>query len=178
MCIIVARELSLVKKNVVFCNVYASNNEVKRRSLWNFLKASQISLPVPWCLGGDFNTILDPSERREGIPKMGSIRSFNDFILGAKVIDLLVQEDKEMMEDARVGWSECLVSGSYGFKLFSNLKAVKMKLKAWQLWKKRNSSSFKALEDKLARVDNRVVTDGWSLALREEQLAIILEMWK
>ncbi|KAK3199552.1 hypothetical protein Dsin_022967 [Dipteronia sinensis] len=87
-CIILVGELFSVKKYVAFCNVYAPNFENERRSLWDFLVVSQGSLQVPWCLGRDFNTILDPSKRNSGLINMGSIWFFNDFILKAQVIDL------------------------------------------------------------------------------------------
>ncbi|KAK3172180.1 hypothetical protein Dsin_033161 [Dipteronia sinensis] len=42
-----------------------------------------------WCIGGDFNTVLDPLERRGGgVCNMGSVRSFCSFVLRARVVDL------------------------------------------------------------------------------------------
>ncbi|KAK3219607.1 hypothetical protein Dsin_013577 [Dipteronia sinensis] len=95
MCIIVAGELINAKKEVVLYNVYASNNEMERRPLWNFIVVSHGSPPMPWCIGEDFNTILNTIlytiERKGGTRNTCSIRSFNNFILRAKVIDLQVQ---------------------------------------------------------------------------------------
>ncbi|KAK2661991.1 hypothetical protein Ddye_000565 [Dipteronia dyeriana] len=51
-----------LKKEVPFCNIYATNQEAERKALWDFILTVQTSLPVPWCLEGDFNTILDPYE--------------------------------------------------------------------------------------------------------------------
>lgn len=51
------------KRCIVFCNVYALNLENERRELWDFLLRAQGSLSLPWCIGGDFNTMLDALER-------------------------------------------------------------------------------------------------------------------
>ncbi|KAK3199335.1 hypothetical protein Dsin_022750 [Dipteronia sinensis] len=99
-CIIVAGEVVSSKKTVAFCNVYASNIEIERKSLWNFIELSQGSLTVLWCIRGDFNTILDPSERSGGLCNMGSIRSFNNFMLRTQVIDLPAQ-------GSAFTWSNC-----------------------------------------------------------------------
>ncbi|KAK2652393.1 hypothetical protein Ddye_012249 [Dipteronia dyeriana] len=61
--IIFAGELVALKKEAVFCNIYASNEERERKHLWDFLYTTQTAFPMPWCLGGDFNAILNPSER-------------------------------------------------------------------------------------------------------------------
>ena len=80
-CIIIAGLLVKMKKCMVFCNVYAANSEKDRNELWNFILQAQNSLPFPWCIGGDFNTVLNPLERRGSTCNMGSIRNFNAFIL-------------------------------------------------------------------------------------------------
>ncbi|KAK3189155.1 hypothetical protein Dsin_028716 [Dipteronia sinensis] len=49
------------------------------------------SFPVPWCFGGDFNSVLDPSERSGGVCLLNSLKNFNAFVLKAKVVDLLMQ---------------------------------------------------------------------------------------
>ena len=58
-CIIVSGLLIKIKKVVNFCNVYAVNQEVGRRELWQFILNTQSSLSGPWVIGGDFNTVLD-----------------------------------------------------------------------------------------------------------------------
>ena len=62
-CIIIAGELITKKEVVVFCNVYAANVETERKGLWDFILQAQTALPFPWCIGGDFNTVLAASER-------------------------------------------------------------------------------------------------------------------
>ncbi|KAK3222042.1 hypothetical protein Dsin_009067 [Dipteronia sinensis] len=73
---------------VVFCNIYAASVERERRELWGFLLSSQSSFLMPWCIGGDFNTVLHPSERKGGIYNMSFVNSFNAFVLQARVVDL------------------------------------------------------------------------------------------
>ncbi|KAK2648769.1 hypothetical protein Ddye_016258 [Dipteronia dyeriana] len=86
--IILAGELVILKKEAAFYNIYASNEERERKQLWDFLYTTQTTFSMPWCLSGDFNAILNPSERKGGESAVGSIRSFNEFILKAKVVDI------------------------------------------------------------------------------------------
>ncbi|KAK2655357.1 hypothetical protein Ddye_008409 [Dipteronia dyeriana] len=87
-CIIVSGELRKLKKEVVFCNVYAANVERERKDLWEFILNAQASLPGPWVIGGDFNTVINSSERKGGSGSSGSMRNFKDFIFRAIVIDI------------------------------------------------------------------------------------------
>ena len=86
------KELVRLKNEMIFCNVYAPNVEAKRRLLWDFLVGSQATFQMPWCIDRDFNSILDPSEQRgRGVYFKEAIKSFNEFILRARVVDLLMQ---------------------------------------------------------------------------------------
>ena len=49
--IIVSGVLLKLKKEVVFCNLYAVNLEHERVELWRFIMNAQISLPGPWVIG-------------------------------------------------------------------------------------------------------------------------------
>ncbi|KAK3227162.1 hypothetical protein Dsin_007024 [Dipteronia sinensis] len=60
--------------------------ESERKELWDFIVNITRSFSMPWCLGGDFNTVLDPSERKCGECNMGSARNFNLFISRAKPV--------------------------------------------------------------------------------------------
>ncbi|KAK3193893.1 hypothetical protein Dsin_025203 [Dipteronia sinensis] len=86
--IIIVGELRALKQEAVFCNIYASNDENERKTLWDFLIDIQATFPILWCLGGNFNTILNPTERKGGQCAAGSKKSFNEFILKAKVVDI------------------------------------------------------------------------------------------
>ncbi|KAK3225737.1 hypothetical protein Dsin_005599 [Dipteronia sinensis] len=67
-------------------------NEILKRELADVERfKAQGSLSCPWVLGGDFNTVLEPLERIGGPCSMSSLKSFNDFILKARVVDIPMQ---------------------------------------------------------------------------------------
>ena len=70
------------------CNVYASCVEAERKLLWDEIVNAMSSFSIPWILGGDFNSVLDESERKGVCDCRGSIRSFRDFLSRALVVDL------------------------------------------------------------------------------------------
>ncbi|KAK3213080.1 hypothetical protein Dsin_017786 [Dipteronia sinensis] len=73
---------------MVFCNVYRANVEAEWKELWDYLVGVQNSFSLPWCFGGDFNMVLDPSEKKGESCNMVSIRNFNSFVLQSKVVDI------------------------------------------------------------------------------------------
>ncbi|KAK2650230.1 hypothetical protein Ddye_017719 [Dipteronia dyeriana] len=87
-CIILVGILLKVNKKIVICNVYAPSIESDRRDLWNFILFNMQSFKAPWCVGGYFNTVLEPSERVGVGFHMGSIRSFRSFVFQANVVDI------------------------------------------------------------------------------------------
>ncbi|KAK3206948.1 hypothetical protein Dsin_020994 [Dipteronia sinensis] len=52
---------------------------------------AQGSFSIPWVLGGDFNTVLEQSERLGGPCIMSALKSFNEFTLKAKMVDIPMQ---------------------------------------------------------------------------------------
>ncbi|OIT21290.1 hypothetical protein A4A49_35793 [Nicotiana attenuata] len=48
--------------------VYAKCNANERKDLWCSLKDTHMLIDGPWCIGGDFNAILDPDEKQGGRP--------------------------------------------------------------------------------------------------------------
>ncbi|KAK3229957.1 hypothetical protein Dsin_001838 [Dipteronia sinensis] len=89
-CIILVGELRNLKKEVVFCNVYAASIESERKDLREFLHVTQQTFQAPWFVGGDFNTVLDSTERFDVSYDMCSIIRFNNFILKIRVVDILL----------------------------------------------------------------------------------------
>ncbi|KAK3184731.1 hypothetical protein Dsin_032017 [Dipteronia sinensis] len=65
-CIILSGVLTSINKEIVICNVYASNKEKERVEMWRFILRAQFSLSGAWIIEGDFNTVLDPNERKGG----------------------------------------------------------------------------------------------------------------
>lgn len=90
-CIILAGDLVKQGKEVCFCNVYALNVEKDMVDLWNFILNAQISFLIPWCIGGDFNTVLCEAEGKYGEINSGLMKSFNIFVVHAMVIDIPLQ---------------------------------------------------------------------------------------
>ncbi|KAK3221691.1 hypothetical protein Dsin_008716 [Dipteronia sinensis] len=59
-CIIMVGELIGVKQEMGSCNIYAANVERERKELWDYVIDAQKIFPLPWVIGGDFNSVLDP----------------------------------------------------------------------------------------------------------------------
>ena len=89
--VVLISELTVVRNDVAFCNIYASNFENERKELWSSITNAQKSFLIPWCIGGDFNSVLNPSERVGVGCNMSLVKNFNAFVLEAKVVDLPLQ---------------------------------------------------------------------------------------
>ncbi|KAK2642442.1 hypothetical protein Ddye_024205 [Dipteronia dyeriana] len=90
-CIILMGELVNLKQDAVFCNVYDPNFETERVKMLEHLIDTQAVLPLPWCIGGDFNSVLDLAKRRGGVCNISFIRNFGEFIRKTKVVDIPTQ---------------------------------------------------------------------------------------
>ncbi|KAK3218959.1 hypothetical protein Dsin_012929 [Dipteronia sinensis] len=84
-------ELVTLKKEIVICNIYATNLEEDRVVLWDFIMANIRKSVVPWFFGGDFNVILEASEKSGGPPIRSHIRHFRKFIEDAMLVNLPMQ---------------------------------------------------------------------------------------
>ncbi|KAK3222941.1 hypothetical protein Dsin_009966 [Dipteronia sinensis] len=169
-CIIIAGELVKEAREVVLCNVYAANTENEREQLWEFILRAQILLPGQWCIGGDFNTVLDQSERKGDSCNMKSIRNL-------QIFSLTSEDNKDLMQDAMVGWRNSKPKGSLSFVMSSNLKASKNQVKRWLSTNKVVSFSSKDCKNWLRKVETMACSDGWTEKFRSERLAILKEMW-
>lgn len=68
--------------------VYAKCSRAERQVLWSQLQQLS-SIETPWLVGGDFNTILRPSEKRGGLaPDYGSIQDFHECMLGSNLSEI------------------------------------------------------------------------------------------
>ncbi|KAK0599556.1 hypothetical protein LWI29_006326 [Acer saccharum] len=104
-CIILVGVLNKFNRKVVLCNVYAPVVEKDRRDIWGFILQVQQSLSIPWCIGGDFNTVLNEAERKGGEFNKWSAAAFNNFMLQAKVIDIPLRGGDFTWSNNRVGGS-------------------------------------------------------------------------
>ncbi|KAI0498287.1 hypothetical protein KFK09_021528 [Dendrobium nobile] len=69
--------------------VYAATSRSSRRNLWDQIANFQNICTLPWLVGGDFNTIINPSERVGGLhPNYHSMDDFNDMIMNCNLIDI------------------------------------------------------------------------------------------
>ncbi|KAK2635808.1 hypothetical protein Ddye_030600 [Dipteronia dyeriana] len=134
-CIILAEVLVNLNKEVVLCNIYAPTVAKERRELWDFILQAQTSFPIPWVIGGDFNTVFDQSERVGVGLNLGDMESFRRFILQAQVIDIPL-----------IGWVNCNEKGFKGVVLRHKLKACKIRIKIWLVMHRKPEASSKVLE--------------------------------
>ncbi|XP_070036365.1 uncharacterized protein LOC142166978 [Nicotiana tabacum] len=65
-------------KGLYVTAVYAKCTVVERKDLWSSIDNINMIIDGPWCIGGDFNVIMDPDEKLGGRPHRAH-RSF-DFV--------------------------------------------------------------------------------------------------
>ncbi|XP_070022131.1 uncharacterized protein [Nicotiana sylvestris] len=69
--------------------VYAKYNANERQDLWCSLENTHMMIDGPWCIGGDFNVILDPAEKQGGRPhRMYKSLDFSSCMDNCEVKDL------------------------------------------------------------------------------------------
>ncbi|XP_070005613.1 uncharacterized protein [Nicotiana sylvestris] len=69
--------------------VYAKCTPEERRELWNSLELTNLQVNGPWCIGGDFNVILDPDEKKGGKPhRINKSLEFSTCMDNCGMIDL------------------------------------------------------------------------------------------
>lgn len=60
-----------------------------QRRLWSLLENLDRSLNLPWVVMGDFNDVLNSSQKRGGLaPSIGRCMSLNSMILSCRLLDL------------------------------------------------------------------------------------------
>ncbi|KAK3211656.1 hypothetical protein Dsin_016362 [Dipteronia sinensis] len=70
------------------------------------------------------------------------------------------------------------VKGSKGKLLFAKANTAKVKMKKWIAAGSKAGSSTKALESKLAELEDISKRDIWTQTIRDEQLQVISDLWK
>ena len=76
--------------------VYGYNTAEMRRSLWTELKMLTHGVSEPWIIIGDFNAVLSPKDRLDGVPvTLNEIKDFEECVkdmgITEKVIIILGQ---------------------------------------------------------------------------------------
>lgn len=69
-------------------NIYAPNDVVKRRFLWDSLGRLKTHYSNPWCLGGNFNEIRYISERKGCSRRERGMNDFNGLVDQLNLVDL------------------------------------------------------------------------------------------
>ncbi|XP_028126752.1 uncharacterized protein LOC114323369 [Camellia sinensis] len=72
----------------VIVNIYAPNEVLGRKKLWDSLVCLQPHFPNPWCVGGDFNKIRLLSERKGCSRRERGMKEFNEFVEQLELSDL------------------------------------------------------------------------------------------
>lgn len=78
-------------KHNTFCAtfIYGEPDQSKRKDIWDKLADISKDREAPWFLTGDFNEILDSSEKRGGPQRAeGSFSAFHSFLSGSDLFDL------------------------------------------------------------------------------------------
>jgi hypothetical protein len=83
-----------------FSGVYGPLRAVERRLMWEELAGVSAWWDVPWCVGGDFNTVRYPSKRVGSSSFSPSMQDFLEFISSMGFIDL-------PLEGGTTTWSNC-----------------------------------------------------------------------
>ncbi|KAG6776172.1 hypothetical protein POTOM_019678 [Populus tomentosa] len=68
--------------------VYAPNDGSLKKKLWEYLANFKTSVSKPWCLAGDFNETLFPSDRKGGSRISSAMISFKNCIDCCELIEL------------------------------------------------------------------------------------------
>ncbi|KAL7254795.1 hypothetical protein ACSBR1_009026 [Camellia fascicularis] len=94
--------------NCTILNVYASNDMLKRRSLWELLFSLKSFYIHPWCIGGDFNEVKNIGERKGCVTSEVGMKNFGDFIEKIEAVDLPMLGRKYTWDSSQDGvrWSK------------------------------------------------------------------------
>ncbi|XP_028062229.1 uncharacterized protein LOC114265607 [Camellia sinensis] len=83
--------LSGISSNCFQCtlvNIYALNEVLRRRQLWDSLVSICQHFPNPWCMGGDFNEIRYMGERKGCSSRERGMKDFNEFVEKLELTDM------------------------------------------------------------------------------------------
>ena len=70
--------------------IYAPIDGTLKKELWDYLITFKDSVSTPWCLAGDFNETLSPSDRKGGSKVSASMSRFKQCIDSCELLDLLL----------------------------------------------------------------------------------------
>ncbi|RVW39404.1 hypothetical protein CK203_099504 [Vitis vinifera] len=114
----------------IFSGVYGPVIGSKRKNFWEELGAIRGLWEDPWYIGGDFNVVRYPEERRNALRLTTDMRRFSQVIgeLGLRDIPLAGDGFKDLV---RSWWNGYSVEGYSSHCIAEKLKALKKDLKKW-----------------------------------------------
>ncbi|XP_021975486.1 uncharacterized protein LOC110870609 [Helianthus annuus] len=192
-----------VALNVV--NVYASQSVSAKQVVWNELLEAMEDLPGMWVVGGDFNAVRDPSERRNS--RFNNLRAsnFNNFILNSGLIEYDLKGRSDSLRNfggkpfrvfnswlEKEGYKEAVEKSLEGFNFISpsdlvliqKLAAIRNGIKVWrdEIKKKEGEAVNRALEELEeleSNMESREVTEEEEWAyLENKKLLMEIERGK
>ena len=78
----------------MFTGVYGPVVDSSRESFWEELGSVRGLWNIPWCVGGDFNVIRFPCERRKGGRMSSFMRRFSEVLEELELRDIPLQVAK------------------------------------------------------------------------------------
>ncbi|KAK3224850.1 hypothetical protein Dsin_004712 [Dipteronia sinensis] len=129
--------------------------------------------------------VLFPNLTQKGLPK--SVSDHNVITLGVSKVDWgpcpfrfykTWLEDKDLMKSAMESWEGCKASGAVGWRIFSKLKAVKVKLKHLVTVKNKELALVEIYEKQLQEIDRIAMVVGWTEELRKVRMDTLSNLWK
>ncbi|KAG6752701.1 hypothetical protein POTOM_042737 [Populus tomentosa] len=114
--------------------VYALNIRNLKNELWTYLVTFRDSVSKPWCLMGDFNETLLPSDKKDGSKITSSMTRFKNCIDGCNLIELSLNGRKIYMVlriMIQSFWSSITVSKFGTRKMVPALKMLKERCRQW-----------------------------------------------
>ncbi|XP_028083304.1 uncharacterized protein LOC114284569 [Camellia sinensis] len=177
-------------------NIYAPNEVLGRRQLWESLVGIHQHFPNPWCVGGDFNEIRFMGERKGCLSRDRRMKDFNDFVEKLELTDMALLGkqytwcnamdgnrwsridrfllDVKWMEkfsfkqwEVKKRWEEAQVQGWAGFRVMRKLNLLRSNLREW------NKVVFGNIDTQLKKAEEEL--HEWDLkaesrSLEEEEL--------
>ncbi|KAK3227568.1 hypothetical protein Dsin_007430 [Dipteronia sinensis] len=141
-----------------------------------FVQESKLkSFPVPWFVAGDFNTILEPSERVGVGYDLVSMRNFHSFITQAGIMDIPMHGPKYTWSNNRAveAWERL-----NRFLISPIILSWLPNLMQRGLPRCISDHNPIMLADKLALIDRKAEANGWSDDLRNDRLNTMEVLWR
>ncbi|XP_028127519.1 uncharacterized protein LOC114324015 [Camellia sinensis] len=177
----------------VLVNLYAPNEVVKRRELWDLIVRIKPLFPKPWCIRGDFNEIRCISERVGCSRRSVGMHDFNEFIDNLEGGGATNEDNREwgpkplrfmncwvlhsdFLPITEKVWLEGGFEGCASYKLFQKLGRLKKHLKEWNVTVFGNLSSQRRLAEEEFHQLDLLAESGELLVVERSRRAELKEL--